>query len=65
MILEPEKRNSPQLLAAPKESNPVIMGGNVTLECAANGDPPPVVTWTKYGGILPPGRYKQVLGEGI
>ena len=60
---EPDKKYSPQLLAAPKESNVAVLGGNVTLECAASGNPIPRISWSKYGGILPIGRYQQVLGN--
>ncbi|WAR26134.1 IHOG-like protein, partial [Mya arenaria] len=33
---------------------------NVILECSAIKNPQPVITWEKYGGILLPGRYRQI-----
>ena len=41
----------------------VTEGNNVTLGCVVGGAPVPVVTWSKYGGQLPNGRYRQVLGK--
>lgn len=31
----------------------VVVGGFVTFDCHAEGDPPPVVTWVKVDGELP------------
>ena len=41
-----------------KPSGPVfgLLGGDVTLPCSAEGDPPPVISWRKDGGQLPAGR---------
>jgi len=39
-----------------------VFGQNLTLECAAEGWPVPELTWAKYGGHLPTGRYSTVLG---
>ena len=41
-----------------KPSGPVyeLPGGDVTLPCSAEGDPPPVISWRKDGGQLPAGR---------
>ena len=32
-------------------------GGNTVLECAADGSPPPNITWDRYGGFLTPDRH--------
>jgi len=37
-------------------------GSDLTLECAAEGHPVPQISWEKYGGQLPVGRYSIVLG---
>jgi len=37
-------------------------GSDLILECAAEGIPVPRVTWEKYGGHLPVGRFTQFLG---
>lgn len=34
-------------------------GGTVTFECRANGNPPPVVQWSKKDGLLPSGNQIQ------
>ena len=39
------------------------IGSNLTLECVANGAPVPVVTWEKYGGLLPDKRSTQLFGN--
>ncbi|XP_052779123.1 probable oxidoreductase PXDNL [Mya arenaria] len=36
---------------------------NVILECSAIGNPQPVITLEKYGGILLSGRYRQIHGN--
>jgi len=40
----------------------VTEGSDLTLECAAQGFPVPQISWDKYGGQLPIGRYSVVLG---
>ncbi|CAH1796825.1 unnamed protein product [Owenia fusiformis] len=55
--------NNPPLMVLPPKDQVVKAGENVTLECVVSGSPVPVVTWGKYVGELPEGRYKQVLGN--
>ena len=40
-------------------------GSDLTLECAAVGFPVPQISWEKYGGQLPVGRYSIVLGLSV
>ena len=55
-------------LGAPKivKSSPSMLevaeGGTVTLECAASGNPPPLIKWTKIsgGGVMPDGTRDMV-----
>ncbi|GAB6024315.1 hypothetical protein CHUAL_009005 [Chamberlinius hualienensis] len=58
-----DRKSSPQLLAAQQDLNTLNVGQNVTLECAADGNPSPNISWSKYGGILPQGRHRQILGN--
>ena len=44
---------APQFLARPR-SQKVEVGGEVTLECSANGLPQPQITWLKDGRDRPP-----------
>lgn len=56
---------SPTIVHAPLETNRVVVGANLTLECVAQGAPVPLVTWQKFGGgqLPPEGRATQVLGN--
>lgn len=40
----------------------VVLGSDLTLECAAEGWPVPQMSWEKYGGHLPNGRYTIAIG---
>lgn len=40
----------------------VPVGGSIFLECSMVGNPPPLLIWEKYGGILPPNRHSVVFG---
>jgi len=53
----------PVFLLVPPHEVKAVSGHDLTLECVVEGAPVPVVTWSKYGGKLPNGRYKQVLGK--
>ncbi len=56
--------NSPaRIIQGPRSKLEVLQGSNLTLECVVQGSPVPVVTWDKYGGQLPEGRYIQSLGK--
>ena len=39
----------PKIMVSPSNSISVTAGSSVTLECAAVGDPPPVVQWIPQG----------------
>lgn len=56
-VIGSSEPKSPRLIVAPKESIVVVMGSNVTLECAADGVPTPKLSWTKNNEDLPQGRY--------
>ncbi|CAL4067055.1 unnamed protein product, partial [Meganyctiphanes norvegica] len=45
-----------------KETQHVEQGKSVTLECAAEGNPTPIITWSKQGGHMPSGQPEE---EGI
>jgi len=40
----------------------IIVGGTMTLNCSATGDPQPVISWKKQGGQLPVGRSQLING---
>lgn len=41
----------PDILDYPTSTDMVVReGSNVTLKCAANGSPPPTITWRREGG---------------
>ena len=62
-ITAPKLESGPVFTSTPNDSIAVNQGNNLTLECAAEGWPVPHVTWEKYGGQLPMGRFSQVLGK--
>lgn len=64
-VYEPAGTVSPTIVHAPQETNRVVAGANLTLECVAQGAPVPLVTWQKFGGgqLPPEGRASQVLGN--
>ena len=65
-VTAPVTNSRPKIVQRPSAPNTTITvtrGDNLTLECVYEGAPVPVVTWDKYGGQLPEGRYSQVLGE--
>ena len=53
----------PEIVHTPADTNRVRVGANLTLECVANGAPVPLVSWEKFGGILPEKRATQVYGN--
>ena len=50
------------LPAIPQSTVRALPGANLTLECAASGLPPPVITWERYGGSLP-ATHEMILGN--
>lgn len=62
-VYQPVGSKLPEIVYVPSEANRVHAGFNITLECVANGAPVPLVSWEKFGGILPDGRSQQVFGN--
>ena len=63
-VAAPVTNSPPRIIQRPPNTKTTVMRGqNLTLECVVEGAPVPVVTWDKYGGHLPEGRYSQLLGE--
>ena len=62
-VYEPFGTKLPEIVYVPSGTNRVKIGANLTLECVANGAPVPLVSWEKFGGILPPTRSKQIFGN--
>ncbi|GIY49793.1 neogenin [Caerostris darwini] len=48
---EASKLSAPQFIALPR-SNFVVESQSITLDCAANGNPPPKITWLKDGATI-------------
>lgn len=44
-----------QIIRVSSESYHVVKGESVSLECFAEGNPRPVITWSRKGGLLPNG----------
>jgi len=53
----------PKIVQGPQRDMEVVAGHTLTLECVVEGSPVPHVTWDKYGGVLPNGRFVQELGN--
>ena len=45
---EADEQSAPEFVARPADTQ-ALQGNNVTLDCAANGQPRPHVTWLKDG----------------
>ena len=52
----------PRFTVKPPVSIFAVLGDTLTLNCSANGDPQPVISWRKQGGHLPVGRNQQING---
>ena len=52
----------PRFTVKPPLSIFAVLGGTLTLNCSASGDPQPVISWRKQGGHLPVGRNLQING---
>uniref|UniRef100_A0A2R5LG77 Putative cell adhesion molecule n=1 Tax=Ornithodoros turicata TaxID=34597 RepID=A0A2R5LG77_9ACAR len=59
----PAAEEQPSFRSVPVKSISVVTGSNVTLECAANGNPTPSIVWHKEGGHLPKRRCSLMLGN--
>jgi len=53
----------PTVIWAPQDAVSFVQDSDMTLECAAEGIPVPQISWEKYGGHLPVGRFSQILGK--
>ena len=62
LFAAPVTNAAPRIIQPPELNVNIIAGETLTLECVVEGSPVPVVTWNKYGGILPD-RATQVLGK--
>lgn len=62
-VHEPAAEEPPLFTFVPPEVMEVVTGSNVTMECAANGNPSPDISWNKEGGHLPRTRHRMVLGN--
>mgnify|MGYP000250068362 CR=1 FL=1 len=50
----------PQFTVKPPAQILEYIGANMTLNCSATGDPPPVISWKRQGSQLPVGRSQQI-----
>ncbi len=62
-VFEPFGTKLPEIVYVPVDTNRVHIGANLSLECVANGAPVPLVSWEKFGGILPEKRSQQIYGN--
>ena len=53
----------PEIVYVPVDTNRIQIGANLSLECVANGAPVPLVSWEKFGGVLPEKRSQQIFGN--
>lgn len=42
----------PKFVATPPNTTVILKGGNLTLDCAANGNPKPSINWLKDGETI-------------
>lgn len=63
VLTEPAAEEVPSFTSVPPGVMNGVTGSNVTMECAANGNPAPVFSWNKEGGHLPRTRHRIVLGK--
>ena len=53
----------PRLTIKPPAKVVAFVGGSLTLNCSATGDPQPVISWKRQGAQLPVGRsHQQIKG---
>ena len=52
----------PRFTVQPPSVDVAIIGGILTLNCSATGDPQPVISWKRQGRQLPVGRSQQING---
>ena len=53
----------PRFTVKPLARVSLSSGETLTLNCSANGDPQPIISWRKQGGQLPAGRSQQSNGD--
>ncbi|UYV81092.1 hypothetical protein LAZ67_19002753 [Cordylochernes scorpioides] len=56
-VIEPSTPAEAQLTVQLPMKTRAVLGSNVTLECAAEGNPPPDIRWTRKDSSLPTGRH--------
>ncbi|RXN06313.1 hemicentin-1 [Labeo rohita] len=54
----------PSISSSAKDEETVTRGGDITLQCEADGVPRPAISWMKDGRPLSTGRTAQILNEG-
>ena len=52
----------PRFTSKPSSKIVSMLSSTVRLNCSANGDPQPIISWRKQGGQLPVGRSQQING---
>lgn len=62
-VLTDQVPNREPAVIMPSGKVQAVVGDNVVLEGSAIGNPIPIITWEKYGGKLPPGRFTQKYGN--
>ena len=55
----------PRLTIKPPAKVVAFLGGNLTLNCSATGDPQPVISWKRQGAQLPVGRSHQQINGAL
>jgi len=50
------------VIVKPPEKVTARLGGKLTLNCSATGDPQPIISWKKQEAVLPDGRSQQING---
>ena len=53
----------PRFTVKPPAKVVAWVGGSLKLNCSATGDPHPVISWKKQGGLLPVVRSQQINGS--
>ena len=55
----------PRLTIKPPAKAFAVLGGTLTLNCSATGDPQPVISWKRQGAQLPVGRSHQQINGAL
>ena len=57
--------SSPRFTVKPPVKASAVLGGTLTLNCSATGDPQPVISWKRQGAQLPVGRSHQQINGAL